>query len=244
VEQLRLVDRLREHEGDFVVWDVGLGAAANPLTLLRATSHLPCSLRLLSFDNTLEPLQFALQHTDHLDYLHGYEPPLHELIRSGKTSFRDGASSVSWELCLGDFPTAIKAPAAQAFAKPHAVMFDAFSPGKNPAMWTQPLFSDLFRLLAPGRPCALPTYSRSTMLRVTLLLAGFFVGAGHPTGEKEETTVAANTADLIEEPLDRRWLLRAQRSHSAEPMWEPVYRQAPLRPATWHRLQQHPQFAG
>jgi hypothetical protein len=80
------------------------------------------------------------------------------------------------------------------------------------------------------------------MLRVTLLLAGFFVGVGYATGEKEETTIAANTADLIAELLDRRWLQRAHRSTSAEPMWEPVYRQAPLSPATWDKLLQHPQF--
>ena len=132
---------------------------------------------------------------------------------------------------------------AAGLPKPHAIMFDAFSPAKNPAMWTEPLFADLYRLLDPERPCALPTYSRSTMLRVTLFLAGFFVGVGHATGEKEETTIAANTLDLIQEPLDRRWLHRAHRSTSAEPMWVPVYRQAPLAPETWEKLQRHPQFS-
>jgi hypothetical protein len=80
------------------------------------------------------------------------------------------------------------------------------------------------------------------MLRVTLLLAGFRVGVGHATGEKEETTIAANVPELIEEPLGRRWLQRVRRSTSAEPMWEPVYRQAPLAETTWERLQQHAQF--
>ena len=110
-------------------------------------------------------------------------------------------------------------------------------------MWTQPLFARLYRLLDPQQPCALPTYSRSTMLRVSLLLAGFFVGAGHATGEKEETTIAANTLSLISEPLDRQWLQRARRSTSAEPLWEPVYRQARLLQSTWEKLQDHPQFA-
>jgi hypothetical protein len=109
-------------------------------------------------------------------------------------------------------------------------------------MWTQPLFANIFRLLDPNRPCALPTYSRSTMLRVTLLLAGFFVGVGHATGEKEETTIAANTLDLITEPLDSKWLQRAHRSGSAEPMWEPIYRQARLSTETWERLRLHAQF--
>ena len=80
------------------------------------------------------------------------------------------------------------------------------------------------------------------MLRVTLLLAGFFVGAGHATGEKEETTIAANSLSLIEEPLSARWLLRARRSTSAEPLVEPIYRQASLSPETWEKLRQHPQF--
>ena len=109
-------------------------------------------------------------------------------------------------------------------------------------MWTLPLFTNLFGLLDPQRPCALPTYSRSTIMRVTLLLAGFFVGVGHATGKKEETTIAANTLALLTEPLDRRWLDRARRSHSAEPMREAVYRIVPLTEASWEQLQQHPQF--
>jgi hypothetical protein len=109
-------------------------------------------------------------------------------------------------------------------------------------MWTLPLFTNLFQLLDPHRACALPTYSRSTILRVTLLLAGFFVGVGHATGEKEETTIAANDLSLITEPLGYLWLDRARRSHSAEPMVEAVYRIAPLTAESWKKLQAHPQF--
>ena len=242
VRQLGLADRLRRHSGEFVVWDVGLGAAANAVTLLRAAREIPGDLRILSFDHTLDPLEFALGNTTHLPYLTAYEKPLGRLLRERQVTFQDGARNVTWEMHLADFPTLLQQPEAGAFAKPHAVMFDAFSPAKNPAMWTEPLFANLFRLLDSNRPCALPTYSRSTLLRVTLLLAGCYVGEGHATGEKEQTTLAANTLELISKPLDARWLERARRSHSAEPLWEPVYRQAPLAPATWEKLQNHPQF--
>ena len=193
VRQLRLIERLQRTHDPFVIWDVGLGAAANVLTVLKATQDLPCCLRVLSFEQTLEPLKFALQHTEALGYLSGYEAHLQEFLRNHRLSFNHGPQSVDWELHLADFPTLLAGQAAAQLPKPHAIMFDAFSPATNPAMWTQALLENIFRLLDPKRPCALPTYSRSTMLRVALLLAGFFVGIGHATGEKEETTIAANT---------------------------------------------------
>ncbi|WP_160164629.1 MnmC family methyltransferase [Pedosphaera parvula] len=245
VKQLHLPERMATHTGEFVIWDVGLGAAANVLTVLKATRAATCPLRIISFDHTIAPLQFALDHATDLGYFTGYESAVDDFLKHQRATFTDGSRTVNWELHLGDFPTFVTQTLANTAGKPpapHAILFDAFSPAKNPAMWTQPLFANLFRLLDPQRPCALPTYSRSTMLRVSLLLADFYVGAGHATGEKEETTIAANSLDLISEPLDKTWLKRAQNSTSAEPMWEPSYRQAPLAPATWEKLQQHPQF--
>jgi hypothetical protein len=96
--------------------------------------------------------------------------------------------------------------------------------------------------LDPERPCALATYSRATLLRTTLLRAGFVVGAGEATGEMEETTLASNTPSLIPRPLGPDWLGRALRSTSAEPLESAVYRQAPLSEATRAALVDHPQF--
>ncbi len=242
VNQLHLLERMAAHNGEFIIWDVGLGAAANVLTVLRHTRDATCPLRILSFDHTIAPLQFALEHATDLGYFTDYESAVGNFTHDHHATFTDGNRAVNWELRLGDFPSLLAAATAGSLPAPHAILFDAFSPAKNPAMWTQPLFANLFYLLDPARPCALPTYSRSTMLRVSLLLAGFHVGVGHATGEKEETTIAANTSDLISEPLDKKWLQRARNSTSAEPMWEPVYRQTPLSKDTWEKLQEHPQF--
>ena len=242
VRQLDLVRRLSGHQGEFVIWDVGLGAAANSLTVLRAAREVACTTRLISFDRTIEPLEFAVRHAKPLGYIEGYEKQLATLLKAQRAEFADGNAAVKWELHLGDFPSLLESSKMAAIPSPHAILFDAFSPAKNPAMWTEPLFANLFRRLDPARPCAMPTYSRSTMLRVTLLLAGFFVGVGHATGEKEETTIAANNREMIAEPLDEKWLRRVEQSTSAEPMWEPVYRQAPLSAATREKLRRHPQF--
>jgi S-adenosyl-L-methionine-dependent methyltransferase len=251
VNQLRLRERLKNYAGEFVIWDVGLGAAANALTVLRAIREIPRAIRLVSFDDTTEPLEFGLQNAAALGYFGGYEKQLETLLRTHQVTFRNGEQSVNWQLHSGDFPTllagALEERHSQTVASkwgvaPHIILFDAFSPAKNPDMWTLPLFTNLFRMLDPQRSCVLPTYSRSTLLRVTLLLAGFFVGVGQATGVKAETTIAANTPERVAEPLGRKWLQRARVSGSAEPLHDAVYRQLPLAGATWERLRAHPQF--
>jgi tRNA U34 5-methylaminomethyl-2-thiouridine-forming methyltransferase MnmC len=243
VKQLRLPQRMRQCAGEFVIWDVGLGAAANVLTVLRAAREIEGKLRVVSFDHTLAPLEFGLRHANELGYFDGFENTLRRLLSDHQVEFANGAQKVRWELRVADFPQFAASAAAEELPKPHAILFDAFSPATNPAMWTQPLFARIYQLLDPNRPCALPTYSRSTMLRVSLLLAGFYAGVGHATGEKEETTIAANSMSLIDEPLDRKWLARAHRSTSAEPLWTAEYRQAPMSAKTWAALQAHPQFS-
>jgi tRNA U34 5-methylaminomethyl-2-thiouridine-forming methyltransferase MnmC len=274
VRQLHLPERVRETSGEFVIWDVGLGAAANALTAIRLVreglKREPAQLRIVSFDLTTDAAAFALEHGTELGYVTGYESALAELVKNHSVKFGDDWLQVEWTLERGDFPAFLsrssratttceperrspirreyndrpqRAGSETGAPPPHAILFDPHSPKKNPAMWTAPLFADLFRQLDPQRSCALATFTRSTMARVALLLGGFFVGVGHPSGLKEETTVAANRIDLLDEPLDRRWLERAKGSHSAEPLSGPVYRQMPLSPETREKLRQHLQFA-
>ena len=247
VRQLNICERLENNSGEFVIWDIGLGAAANAIAALQATLEISGQLRIISFDNTAGPLEFALENAAALGYPAGYENQIAGLLRERRVEFENGKLKVNWEFQPGDFPALLpnlkfKTQNSKLAPPPHAIFYDAFSPAKNPAMWTLPLFENLRRALDPARPCALTTYSRSTMIRATLLLAGFFVGTGHATGLKEETTVAANSLALISEPLNGRWLERALRSHSAEPLREPVYSRAPLCPATAQKLRRHPQF--
>jgi hypothetical protein len=210
---------------------------------LRAGREVTTPLRLFSFDHTTQPLRLALREAGTLGYISGYETAVETLLKENIVEFQNGAQPVRWELRVADFPALLASAAMSAIPAPHVILFDPWSPAKNPVMWSAPLFSALHRRLDPRRPCVLPTYSRSTMLRVTLLLAGFYVGAGRPVGRKEETTLAANQPGLIESPLGRDWLARAERSGSAEPMWDGIYRQAPLAPETLDRLRRHPQFA-
>jgi len=251
VNQLRLPDRVSDKSHEFVLWDVGLGAGANALTALRSirnklrdnaisTAGQPMAkrVRVISFDRTDAALVFALQHAEQLGYIAGYESEVAALLKRRRLCISDGSTEIEWTLEVGDFPAMIGA----ARDAPDAIMFDPHSLKNNPAMWTIGVFGNLFRRIDSRRSCVLATYTRSTMARVAMLLGGFFVGVGHPSGLKEETTVAANRIDQLMEPLDRRWLERARRSQSAEPLRSANYRQEPLTAETWEQLRRHPQF--
>ena len=198
VAQHRFEERLRPGG---VIWDVGLGAAANAIALIEALRSNPAEIALRSFDQTLGPLEFALDHAAELKYPAPWVRELGELLASRRVRI----GPICWTLDLGDFRDRLHDAAA-----PMAIMFDPYSPTANPAMWTR----DLFRAIREraGGHCTLTTYSRSTVTRVRLLQAGWCVGRGAPTGEKTETTVAATFPDLLRDPLRRDWLDRVRRS--------------------------------
>lgn len=241
VRQMELAARAAAVPDEFVVWDVGLGAAANVIAVVRGLSGVAARVRIESFDHTPEPLRFARSEAGRLGYLVGFEPPVDALLRDRDVAFQHGRCQVRWRFHEGDFPSWL-ASGNPGVPAPEAILFDAFSPARNPAMWTLGVFEGL-RGRVGARPVTLATYSRSTLLRVTLLMAGFFVGVGHATGEKEETTLAASDPAWAGRLLDGAWLARAGRSTSAEPLHEPVYRQQPLSESTRARLLGHPQFA-
>lgn len=88
----------------------------------------------------------------------------------------------------------------------------------------------------------LTNYTRSTSARVTMLMAGWFVGRGVPTGEKEETTVAANHMDLLKAPLDAAWLCRVRSSTNSSPLRGRDYGRDPISRKDYAMLAAHPQF--
>lgn len=246
VRQLRLRERMSSSQ-PFVIWDVGLGAAANPITALRSTTGLAGKVHIVSFDHTTAPLEFALNHTRELDYLIGFERQLQALLSRHHVQWREDDREISWSLHLGDFPGAmLHAPAlrhsAKSFPDPDVIFFDAFSPARNPEMWSLPTLTAVYQQLR--RPCALATFSRSTIARTGLLLSGFYVGRGEGLAGKEETTIAANDSQLIDTLLGPDWFARAERSHAAEPLRTAAYIQCPLSPGSRSLLATHPQFAG
>jgi len=246
VAQQRLAERLRDwHQAEpFVIWDVGLGPAGNAITAIEVicemihnkTRESSTSVELHSYEISTEVLEFALRHAGELEYLNGWEAILRELLETGKAS---PAPSIEWRLHRGDFSRQPhNAPA------PSVIFFDPYSPAQNSEMWNLETFRSMWKVVnTPGAPdCTMTNYTRSTSVRVTMLLAGWFVGTGVATGEKEVTTIAANRLDLLMKPLDDTWLARVRSSTNAEPMRGRNNERGPISPEDYARLIAHPQF--
>ena len=230
---------------EFVIWDVGLGAAANALAAIRAlaagyTRAEP--VRLSSYDHSLAALEFALRHADALDYPRDHGAALRDLLERQSTVVSIGKAQVHWQVVLTDFT---RLSGERASLAPRAIFFDPYSPTVNPQMWTLELFTSLRAGLRGDTPCLLTNYTRSTAVRVTLLLAGFYVGVGPSTGEKDETTVATNDPALLERPLSREWLeKKVYASTNAAPLRAGAGDvRGPISMEDFERLQAHPQFA-
>lgn len=215
IDQSRLRERLTDGtQSEFVIFDVGLGAAANSLAALACIFSLgekSRPVRIVSFERDLDLLRFALEHASHFHHFTGFESILEELLE--KQCWTNG--KITWELRHGDFLDLITIEPHHA----HLIFYDPYSPKMNEDMWT----TGCFQLLrekscdADEGGAALYTYTRATRVRVAMIAAGFFVGFGAATGLKNETTEASTDLRLLRSPVEKVWFDRWRRSHLRHP---------------------------
>jgi queuine tRNA-ribosyltransferase len=184
VDQSRLLERLQSPESErLVVWDVGLGAAANAMAAILAVERLPVPpprrLTVVSFENDLDALKLALDHLRWFKHLRHAAP--RELL--SKACWTNRSGSIDWLLLFGDFALRkFEGPA------PDIIFFDPFSLRTDSGLWTLNAFRELAGICS-RKPAELFTYTYSTSVRAAMLAAGFFVAKGRGTGPKAETTI-------------------------------------------------------
>jgi queuine tRNA-ribosyltransferase len=211
VEQSRLAERLRSES--LILWDVGLGAAANAMAAIecyeKSSSLQP--LRIISFENDLDSLRLALANPQHFPYLG--DDAANAIVTDGEWRHRN----LRWSVLLGDFLERMnQAP------PPDLIFYDMFSTKTSAELWTVGTFRKLSEACA-GRAAELFTYTCSTANRAALLAAGFFIARGRNAGDKTETTIALTPPALNSAPtqkrdlLSRDWLTRWERSAAKFP---------------------------
>jgi tRNA U34 5-methylaminomethyl-2-thiouridine-forming methyltransferase MnmC len=209
------LEKVPEGGEPFVLYDVGMGTAANAIALIEKWRALGNTRRLgiISFEKHPEALESALGFQ--FDFLQSWKEPLRKLLNHGRVTL----PGLEWQLVKGDFLTVdfLKLPC------PDLIYFDFYSPASCPELWTEEVFSRL------SRSSKLITYASNKSVRAAMLLAGFYVGHGTSTSMKLETTVAGRWSSVGgENPLGRDWLESLARSPKNFPM---------------DRLRAHPQFS-
>ena len=201
-----------------VVWDVGLGAAANAMAAIQAveqrfsTAVSARKLNLVSFENDLDSLILALRHPAWFKHLRHAAP--RRLLADNR--WVSSTENIEWLLLRGDF-------AANKYAAPlpDVIFFDPFSFKTDSALWTLMAFRELAKLLG-AKAVELFTYSYSTSVRAAMLAAGFYVAKGRGTGPKAETTIGltplAAAMEHGRELLGEEWLGKWRRSDAQAPM--------------------------
>ncbi|MEI6107230.1 MAG: tRNA guanosine(34) transglycosylase Tgt, partial [Opitutae bacterium] len=247
VEQSGLAGRLLKRDGDeaeWVIWDVGIGAASNAMAALHCfekalAEHGPAALRplrIVSFEIDLDPLRLAAKFASHFPHLRHGAP--HAILEHGRWQHASGL--MEWELHHGDFLDFLESSKI-----PDDIYYDPFSAKTDTGLWTPEVFARIHRHCAP-KSAALYTYSSATAVRVSLLTAGFFVAEGFGTGPKADTTLAFTRADgaslhpAAPKLLGAEWLGRWGRSISKFPAGLADNEKT----AFERRIESHPQFAG
>ena len=228
VEQSKLAQRLRferdqqtETATPLLIWDVGLGAAANAMAAIRCYEEQAArgpvrAMQIVSFENDLDSLRLAFARNDLFQYLRHSGPPA--ILEQGYWQSKQHPG-LSWLLISGDFLETLDA----APAPPDLIFYDMFSAKTSGAAWTLATFRRLFAKCA-GHHTELFTYTCSTAVRAALLAAGFYVARGRSMGAKEETTIAftpaanpASAATPRHALLSAEWISRWDRSHAKFP---------------------------
>ncbi len=224
VEQSRLIERLAVPCGDasgggsaqpLVLWDVGLGAAANAMAAIHAVENsgpgVARPLMLVSFENDLDSLKLALDHPGWFTHLRHAAP--RALLRDNCWS--SPTTPLQWRLFNGDFASCkFEAP------PPDIIFFDPFSFKTDGALWTLRAFRELAQVCV-DKSTELFTYTYSTSVRAAMLAGGFYVAKGCATGLKGETTIGlsarAASAAHGRELLGPEWLAKWARSGARVP---------------------------
>jgi queuine tRNA-ribosyltransferase len=248
IEQSEIVARLQlssdenaETAVPLVIWDVGLGAAANAMAAIlcyeaQAAAGPVRPMHVISFENDLDPLRLAFLHNREFTYLR--HSGVGGILEKGRwQSARH--PGLRWTLMQGDFLETM--PAAP--APPDLIFFDMFSSKTDGDQWTLAAFRRIFEACR-GRAVELFTYTCSTPIRAALLAAGFYVARGCSTVDKLDTTIALTPEACRTPPSGKRellageWLVKWGRSSAKFPADISAEQQSSFE----QTIRAHPQF--
>ncbi len=211
IEQSFFAERVRAEVSaePLVIWDVGLGAAANAMAAIRCYEAQAANgpvrpMHIISFENDLDSLRLAFEYNE-----------LFHVSASQRAAWDFGKRPLAIPPTCGvelDFdPGEFSRDDGAGSGGAGGDFYDMFSGKTNGDQWTLEAFRRLAKV-CQGHGAELFTYTVSTASRAALLVSGFHAAKGRSTGDKTETTIAftpeayANPFTARHELLGADWL--------------------------------------
>jgi len=180
---------------EFKIFEVGFGLGIGAIETLQLWSHLsmPVNLEFISCEIDENLILWCMHNYYH--FLSKYYPI--DLLDIFKNLKKDSSqlfyhteihNKFQLKIYIGDILThqnILKKNYTQCF---DAIFQDAYSPKKNPTLWTHDWFEFVKSISAPN--CILSTYSSSVSVRKNLMTAGFNIENGPGFGKKKSSTIA------------------------------------------------------
>lgn len=150
------------------ILEVGFGLGMGLITTWEMTKDLPAKIHFLSLE--IDPELVKWFHEEYKD---------HPLFNDPKFSF---------EILVGDARVELPKYVIEKKPKWDAIYQDAFSPKRNPVLWTKEWFTLLKENSAVD--AAMSTYSASSSIRKSMIEAGWKLSSGEKFGAKRTSTRA------------------------------------------------------
>lgn len=182
IEGTKLKDLLVRFD-EINVLEIGFGTGIGWLETLAFMQDYPNkSLRFVSLELDENLIPWSVPEAQKIDS-HTYERKLNNCLL---------------QVLIGDARESVRELPQAHF---HAIYQDAFSPKRNPTLWTHQWFTDLKRVATES--CTLATYSASVSIRKSLLKAGWCVLEGPAFAQKRSSTRATLQGSMDEDFLAR-----------------------------------------
>jgi uncharacterized protein len=189
--------------------DIGFGLGYNAVSAIKTSLKLNGKLSITSLekDNNTLNMGISLFHKETLE---------NKIITSLQKDLVWSDNNNLIKLIIGDARKAL----CKNNTTPYDIIFlDAFSPQKNPEMWSYDFLKILYENISDDG--ILITYSSAFPIRGALIRCGFHIGTTVPFGRKKGGTVASKKGHNIEIPLDEKDLNIITKSTAGAPYRDP-----------------------
>lgn len=184
IEGCEIALKLKE-AATLTIYEVGFGAGLGPYALLKfLEENQEFASREIDFHSTeLDPdfVQWVLKNSS---FSNAYSKMIENYIQlNDRIKFK--IKSVNFTIWLGDARESIKNYDGKLV---DCIFQDAFSPKKNPALWSVEWFRDLYKI--SDEKVILSTYCSSKEARGSMILAGFYIQSRKGFAQKRTCTRA------------------------------------------------------